>query len=223
MSRLNLSEMARENLLMMRTGLILLALSIVTGLGLHFGGTLYERSQQERLAQAQQQLEAARQNHTRTAAEQEIIRRYLAPYQALLDARQIGAERRLDWIEALDRSREQHKFFPLDYDIASQRPYTFPGLPAANALTISASRMNIKFPLLHGGDLFTLLNDLRSRKAGLFILDQCDIARNPQEEGKPLRLAPNLAAECALDWLTVASPAVVPRSPLSRAIMGGEK
>lgn len=222
MSRLNLSEMARENLLMMRTGLILLALSIVTGLGLHFGGTLYERSQQERLAQAQQQLEAARQNHTRTAAEQEIIRRYLAPYQALLDARQIGAERRLDWIEALDRSREQHKFFPLDYDIASQRPYTFPGLPAANALTISASRMNIKFPLLHEGDLFTLLNDLRSRKAGLFILDQCDIARNPQE-GKPLRLAPNLAAECALDWLTVASPAVVPRSPLSRAIMGGEK
>lgn len=210
MSRLNLSEMARENLLMMRTGLILLALSIVTGLGLHFGGTLYERRQQERLAQAQQQLEAARQNHTRTAAEQEIIRRYLAPYQALLDAGQIGAERRLDWIEALDRSREQRKFFPMEYDIASQRPYTFPGLPAANALKISASRMNIKFPLLHEGDLFTLLNDLRSRKAGLFILDQCDITRNPQEEGKPLRLAPNLAAECALDWLTVASPAAVP-------------
>jgi hypothetical protein len=203
MIRLTLSEMTRENLLIMRIGLILLALSIVTGLGLHFGGSLYERLQQDRLAQAQQQLETARQNHARTAGEQEIIRRYLAPYQALLNARQIGEERRLDWIEALDRSREQRKFFPMEYDIAAQRPYPFTDLPAANALTISASRMNIKFPLLHEGDLFTLLNDLRNQKTGLFVLDQCDITRNPQEQGRPLRFAPNLVAECALDWLMV--------------------
>lgn len=207
MSRLNLSEMARENLLSMRTALILLVLSIMTGLGLHFGGTLFESRQQERHAQAQQRLDAARQNRARTAAEQENIRRYLAPYQTLLAAKQIGEERRLDWIDALGRIREQRKFFPMEYEIASQRPYTFAGLPSANTLKISASRMNIKFPLLHEGDLFTLLNDLRTRKAGLFTLDHCDIARNPQEKGKPLQLAPNLAAECALDWLTVSAPA----------------
>lgn len=209
MSRLKLSEMARENLLIMRLTLILLALSIVTGLGLHFGGSLFERRQQERHAQAHQRLDAARQNRARTAAEQENIRRYLAPYQTLLAAKQIGEERRLDWIDALSRIREQRKFFPMEWDIASRRPYTFTGLPAANALKISASRMNIKFPLLHEGDLFTLLNDLRTRKAGLFVLDHCEIARNPQEKGKPLQLAPNLAAECTLDWLTVDSPAVV--------------
>ena len=207
MSRLNLSEMTRENLLMMRLALILLALSIVTGLGLHFGGTLFERRQQERHAQAQQRLDTARQNHARTAAEQEIIRSYLAPYQALLDTRQIGEERRLDWIDALGRIREQRKFFPMEYDITLRRPYTFTGLPSANTLTISASRMNIKFPLLHENDLFTLLNELRARKAGLFALDHCDITRNPQEKGKPLQLAPNLAAECSLDWLTVSTPA----------------
>lgn len=207
MSRLNLSEMARENLLMMRIALILLALSIVTGLGLHFGGTVFERRQQERHAQAQQRLDAARQNHARTAAEQENIRRYLAPYQALLADKQIGEERRLDWIDALSRIRQQRKFFPMEYDIASRRPYTFTGLPSANTLKISASRMNIKLSLLHEGDLFTLLNDLRTRKAGLFALDHCDIARNPQEKGKPPQLAPNLAAECALDWLTVSTPA----------------
>ncbi len=210
MSRLKLSEMARENLLMMRIGLILLALSIVTGLGLHFGGALFERHRQEQHAQAQQRLDAARQNHARTAAEQENIRRYLAPYQALLAARQIGEERRLDWIDALGRSREQRKFFPLEYDIAARRPYTFTGLPSANALTISASRMSIKFPLLHEGDLFALLNDLRARKTGLFALDHCEITRNPQEKGKPLQLAQNLVAECGLDWLTVSAPASGP-------------
>lgn len=207
MSRLKLSEMARENLLIMRIALILLALSIITGLGLHFGGALFERHQQERHAQAQQRLDAARQNRARTAAEQENIRRYLVPYQALLAARLIGEERRLDWIDALGRSREQRKFFAIEYDIASRRPYPFTGLPAANALTVSASRMSIRFPLLHENDLFALLDDLRARKAGLFILDHCDIARNPQEKGKPLQLAPNLAAECALDWLTVGAPA----------------
>lgn len=207
MSRLKLSEMARENLLIMRIALILLALSIITGLGLHFGGSLFERRQQERHAQAQQRLDAARQNHARTAAEQENIRRYLAPYQALLAARLIGEERRLDWIDALSRSREQRKFFAMEYDIAARRPYPLTGLAAADALTVSASRMSIRFPLLHENDLFALLDDLRARKAGLFVLDHCDIARNPQEPGKPLQLAPNLAAECALDWLTVDTPA----------------
>ncbi|MDP2785981.1 MAG: hypothetical protein Q8O38_15515 [Sulfurimicrobium sp.] len=217
MSRLTLSEMAGENLLMMRIALILLALSIVTGLGLHFGGSLFERRHQEQHAQAQQRLDAARQNRARTATEQENIRRYLAPYQALLAARQIGEERRLDWIDALGRSREQRKFFPMEYDIAARRPYTFTGLPSANALTISASRMNIKFSLLHEGDLFTLLNDLHTRKAGLFALDHCEITRNPQEKGKPLQLAQNLVAECSLDWLSVGAPSSPPAtSPTGR-------
>jgi hypothetical protein len=207
---MTVTEMTRENLLIMRLALILLALSIMTGLGLHFGGTLFKRHHQEQHVQAQQRLDAARQNHARTTAEQENIRLYLAPYQTLLAAKQIGEERRLDWIDALSRSREQRKFFPMEYDIAAQRPYTFTGLPSANVLKISASRMNIKFPLLHENDLFTLLNDLRTRKAGLFALDHCDITRNPQGQGKPLQLTPNLAAECSLDWLTVDSPAVVP-------------
>lgn len=207
MSRLTLSELARENLLIMRVALILLALSIMTGLGLYFGGTLFKRHHQEQHAQAQQRLDAARQSRARTAAEQEDIRRFLSPYQTLLADKQIGEERRLDWIDALSRIREQRKFFPMEYDIASRRPYTFAGLPSANALKISASRMNIKFPLLHENDLFTLIDDLRTRKAGLFALDHCDITRNPQEKGKPLQLAPNLAAECALDWLTVSAPA----------------
>lgn len=207
MSRLALSEMARENLLIMRIALILLALSIITGLGLHFGGTLYEHRQQAHHAQAQQRLDAARQNRARTATEQENIRRYLAPYQTLLADKQIGEERRLDWIDTLGRIREQRKFFPMEYDIASRRPYTFTGLPSANTLKISASRMNIKFPLLHENDLFTLLNELHSRKAGLFALDHCDITRNPQEKGKPLQFVPNLAVECGLDWLTVSTPA----------------
>lgn len=217
MSRLTLSEMSRENLLIMRIALILLALSIMTGLGLHFGGTLFERHHQEQHAQAQQRLDAARQNHARTTAEQENIRRYLAPYQALLAARQIGEERRLDWIDALDHIREQRKFFPMEYDIASQRPYTFTGIPSANILKISASRMNIKFPLLHENDLFTLLNDLRTRKAGLFALDHCEITRNPQEKGKPPQLAQNLVAECSLDWLSVGAPSSPPAtSPTGR-------
>lgn len=203
MSNLTLSEMTRKNLLSMRIALILLALSIITGLGLNFGGILFERRQQERHAQAQQRLDVARQNHASTAAEQENIHRYLAPYQTLLATKQIGEERRLDWIDALSRIREKRKFFPLEYDIASRRPYSFTELPAAKNLEISASRMNLKFSLLHEGDFLTLLSDLRAKKVGLFTLDHCDIARNLQEKGKPLQVAPNLAVECTLDWLTV--------------------
>jgi hypothetical protein len=206
MNRFTLSKEAKDNLHIMRIALILLILSIITGLGLHFGGDQFEHRQQVRHAQTKQRLETARQNRARTADEQENIRRYLAPYQTLLADKLIGEERRLDWIDALSRIRDQHKFFPLEWDIASQRPYTFTELPSASSLKISASRMNIKFSLLHEGDLITLTNELRTRKVGLFALDHCEMARNPQEEGNPLRIAPNFVAECALDWLTVDAP-----------------
>lgn len=210
MKRLQLSELARGNLRIMRLALILLGLSIFTGVGLYSGGALFERHHQERHDQARQRLDAARQEHAHTTTEQAYVRRYLAPYRTLLADKQIGEERRLDWIDVLGHVREQRKFFPLEYDIASRRPYTFVGPPATGNLQISASRMNIKFPLLHEGDLFTLLNDLRAQKAGLFVLNRCDMTLNPQEKGKPLQLTQNLVAECSLDWLSVNVPSTPP-------------
>ncbi|MDD5240476.1 MAG: hypothetical protein PHG47_02010 [Sulfuricella sp.] len=197
------SRLVKENLHFMRIALALLGLSILTGVGLFLGSSAFDRHHLERYAQAKQQLDTARQNNLLANAKQEDIDRYLAAYQSLLADKQIGEERRLDWIDALSRIREQRKLFPVEYDIAARRPYTLTDVPSANALKIFASRMSIRLPLLHEGDLFTLLDDLRAQKVGLFVLDQCDIIRSVAAKDSPPQLAQNLTAECALDWLTV--------------------
>lgn len=212
--RAELSGLIRETPHSMRMALVLLVFCGIAGVGLFLGGAAFERHHRERHAQAERQLDVARRNHLLASARQQDIDRYLAAYRSLLADMPIGAERRLDWIDALSRGREQRKLFPVEYDIASRRPYAMADLPAANALKIFASRMSIKFPLLHEGDLFALLGDLRARKAGLFVLDSCDITRNPQEESEPIQPARNLLAECAVDWLTVenAGPSPMPAS-----------
>lgn len=199
MNRIALPELIQENLQFMRLAIALLGLSIVTGAVLYFGGAAFLKYAESQAASAGQRLAAARQQLARSEEEKEEIRLYLPAYQSLA-AGKAGEENRLEWIDALTRIREQHKLYPIDYDIASRRPYTLPAGPATDALILSASRMHLRFGLLHEGDLLTLLNGLRAEGRGFYVLDGCTVSRTGQT---PIpQQAENLQGECALDWLS---------------------
>lgn len=215
MIRIQLPKSIKENLHFLRIPLILLVLSIITGVGLFFGSTAYERHNLERYAEANQQLSTAQQNKILASTRQENINRYLSAYQTLMAEKQINAERRQDWVDALGRIHDQYKLFPMEYDLAARRPYKFTAPPATSALNVFASRMNIRLPLLHEGDIVTLLGGLRAQKIGLFIVDHCKIVRDPKANDIPPQFTQNLSAECAVDWITVetASPSPISKPP----------
>lgn len=199
MKRPTLSKETREALHCLRGALVFAGIGLAVGISLYLGGLEFRRGHEQALGVAQQRLADARQVHQQTVTEQESIRNYLLPYNALHD--QIDRERRLDWIEALSNIRTARKLFPAEYDIAPQRPYTFPGLPMASALKLRASRMNLKLPLLHENDLFMLFDGLRARRVGLFVVEYCDITRSTVASA--VRFDRNLTAECAVDWITL--------------------
>ncbi|MCE5181397.1 MAG: hypothetical protein LLG15_06310 [Betaproteobacteria bacterium] len=203
MIRIRLPKSIKGNLQFLGMPLILLGLSIITGVGLFFGSMAYERHNLARYAEANQQLSTARQSNTLARARQENINRYLTAYQSLMAEKQINGERRQDWIDTLSHIREQRKLFPVEYDLAARRPYKFTDIPSSSALNLFASRMNVRLPLLHEGDIVTLLDDLRSRKVGLFVVDHCNIVRDPKANDTPPQFVQNLSAECAVDWITV--------------------
>lgn len=213
MIRIQLPKSIKENLQFLGMPLILLGLSIITGVGLFFGSMAYERRNLERYAEANQQLSTAHQNNTFARTRQENINRYLSVYQSLMAEKQINVERRQDWINTLSLIREQRKLFPVEYNLAARRPYKFTDIPSTGALNVFASRMDIRLPLLHEGDIVTLLEDLRAQKVGLFIVDHCNIIRDPKANDTPPQLLQNLSAECAIDWITVeiASPSSPPK------------
>lgn len=200
MSRSDLADLVRENLAFMRLAIALLAASIVTGIALYFGGGAFLNNAENKAAVAGQRYATAREQLARAETEKEEIRLYLAPYQALAAAGKAGEEQRLEWIDALTRIREQHKLFPIDYDIASRRPYTLPDGPATPALSLSASRMQLRFGLLHEGDLPTLFNNLPTESKGYFVLDRCTLERTATDPVP--QLGENLKGECTLDWIS---------------------
>lgn len=200
MNRLGLPELIQENLAFMRLAITLLALSIVTGAGLYLGGAAFLKYAEGQSLTAKRRAMAAQQQLSRAGTEKEEIRLYLPAYQSLAMEGKTGEERRLEWIDALTRIREQNKLFPIDYDIASRRPYTLPAGPPANALNVSASRMDLRFGMLHEGDLLTLLNGLQAEGKGFYVLDRCTVNRNVT--GSSPQYGQNLQGNCTLDWLS---------------------
>lgn len=211
MNRTPLPDFIRENLQFMRLAITLLVLSLVTGSALYFGGAAFLGYAEDKSAAASQRYASAREQYARAETEKEEIRLYLAPYQALAAAGKAGEEKRLEWIDALTRIREQHKLFPIGYTIASRRPYTLPTGPTTSALSLSASRMQLQFGLLHEGDLLTLLNNLQAESKGYFILDRCALDRTATDSAP--QLMENLKGECTLDWISFQPATGEPSEP----------
>jgi hypothetical protein len=64
--------------------------------------------------------------------------------------------------------------------------------------------MTLQLSLLHEGELLNFFDALRREANGIFLLQGCRIERiDPTQQ---LRYAPQLNAECALDWLTLKQP-----------------
>lgn len=138
---------------------------------------------------------------TQVTTERENITRFSPQYQDLLARGIVGEERRLDWVESIERIREQQQIFSMRYVISPQKNFaSAPNLTAQN-FELKASDMALELNLLHEGKLFGFLDDLRREAVGFYLVDHCKVERvAPTVE---MRYAPQLKAECVLNWLTL--------------------
>ena len=190
---------SREEWRQLRPALLILGLVICSvSLMLGYSGQQATQAQLALQAQQHQQLEAQHRLQA-AAAEKAMLAQYLPVYQGLVQRGFIGEERRMDWIEALHTLHTQHQLFDIRYRIHPQEIYqTAPGLPSV----LHRSRMQIDMPLLHEGDLLSILAALERGPHAPFLLRDCVMKRTLA--GSPL--APNLNASCEIDWLTASTP-----------------
>lgn len=127
--------------------------------------------------------------------EQEI--RAKSEYFRRLEARRmVGPEQRLDWVELIESIREQNRLFDIDYEISAQKAE---GAPMGD-YTVNQSEMRFRLPLLHEGDLFEFLTQLKERAPAVIHVKQCEMTR---AEGRQAG-DPNLEAVCRVQWTTLA-------------------
>ena len=154
---------------------------------------------EELLQQAQRARAAAYERYSQVGDEQRDLRDYQAPYAMLQSRGLIGAEARLEWIETIRQIREQRQLLPLTYEIAPQQPFRLDGAPTMGDYQLRGSRMALHMDLLHEGDLFNFLDDLKSRH--FVAVQDCALKRAAPSQGT--LVAPTLSANCTLHWITL--------------------
>ncbi len=111
----------------------------------------------------------------------------------------IGAEQRLAWVELIRDARTRYRLGALDYEFSPQRPLDRAIAPAdAGQLEVSSSALRIRLPLLHEGDLLTLIDDLTRHASALVRVRECSLVRRTVTD----TTLETLQADCLLDWIT---------------------
>lgn len=189
---------SKDDLAEIKLSLGALVLSIVLSAALiSLSGSYLENSLKESQS-AQSRLNDSRMQLIAAQSDQENMSSYALEYNALLAQKVIGNEQRLDWMEGLEKLRQQGTVLDFKYTIAPQQAYApNPPLDAGN-FQLSRSSMTLQIDLLHEEQLLTLFAEMRKQLNGWFMLDGCVISRTgTDDEIRPLK------AECTGGWFTM--------------------
>ncbi len=127
-------------------------------------------------------------------------------YQDLKKQGIIGEESRLNWVDSLEKIRIKYKIPYIKYTIEQQKPFISDTLNKNYpAITLLKSTMILHMQLLHEGDLYTIINNLRKLSKGLFDVQSCSIIRNEMQVDSILDSLTdkNFSATCTLNWYTI--------------------
>lgn len=192
---------SKDDFLRIKGCIMILVLALVAGIGSLFATDKFADSMRAARSAAQLQLSDGITRLEQVKKDKQDFQTYYNAYQSLIDHGVIGEDRRLDWIEAIEKVRAKEHVFRVRYAIAPQKPYNPAPVPMPANFDVKVSAVTLQLDLLHEEQLFSFLDDLRAQGKGLYLVEKCAV-----EHGGgtlELRYAPQLKAECALNWLTL--------------------
>ena len=194
-------KFSTQDLSRIRGSLIVLALALALGAAAVYGSNkLLKDARQSRAAADRERTEATGKLE-RVKVEREDLQGYYQQYQVLVARDVIGPERRLDWIEAIEKIRSQQNVFSVKYNLGPQKTLSTAAAPTSGGFNLNLSGMTLDLGLLHEEQLLDFLDALRAEAKGMYLLERCNLTRigSAQE----IKFAPNLRAECSLGWITL--------------------
>jgi len=181
--------------------LIISVLTLVLGAIIAYVSNVVLIEAQQSKITADREWSEAHRKLERTKSEKEDLQGYYHQYQNLVEQNVIGQERRLDWIEAIEKIRNKLNIFSVKYKLEPQETLNFETVTTSNSFDLHRSNMTLDFSLLHEGQLLNFLDTLSNEAKGMYLLESCTITRN--DFVRQLRFIPNLQAKCTLGWITL--------------------
>jgi len=195
---------SKEDLLKLKWSLLTFLTSLAIGGSAIWIGSVYDESSLKERQAAQKQVVEARNRLSSTQSDLDNMSTYALEYNSLVENKVIGGENRLDWIEGLEKLRQQHRVIDFKYSIAPQKSLVpSPALDTGN-FDLSLSGVNLQLDLLHDEQLIEFLEALRTDLKGWFIIEQCALERAASASTDPnLKIGAQLKATCMGGWITM--------------------
>ena len=189
---MNLASYSRQDWLLIRSAIVLLGGAMLVAGVLLLGTQIYlYYSQQEQIA-LQQQLKQVRSNADAAQQSWDSVQRYQAEFILIQQRSILGAERRLDWIEALAEQAKLQPQWQLKYQFSPQRALAQSS--PINNYQVYASDMKLDF---HAANetVFSELTRWLATLPGFVAPASCQMQRAEQA---------GIANHCDYVWLTIA-------------------
>lgn len=140
----------------------------------------------------------------RISEEEREVKERIEIYRSLINFHIIGRERRLEWVDTIQRIRVSREMLDVRYRIEPQKQISvIAGKPGS--VSFNSSTMQVQLALLHEGDLLNFLADLRNAGNAYVSTRECAITRSGPTSPPPgaPTLVPRLRAECQIDLITI--------------------
>ncbi len=168
-----------------------------------YSSSEYADFTQKDLRAAQNKIKDARNRLTMARQDQENLSGFSQEYAALEEKKILGDDHRLDWMEGLEKLRNQNLVIDVRYNISPQKNYApQPAIDSGN-FDIHYSETKLQFELLHEGQLLNFFNALRSHTMGWYQLEGCTLQRLSTAEDTASADGAHLKAECSGGWITL--------------------
>ena len=188
----------------LRGALAFLVVSLLISGALVWASSRYRDTMQAKLKTNEARFRDMSQKYLGVDEEERIIREDYPLVKGYKEQGILGGERRLDWIETLQRTSGLLKGSRLNYQIGARATLTPKYSINSGSYNLFASPMKLSLELLHEGDVPSILGEL-DRGLGLYEIPKCSFER----VGKTVELnagKTNLKADCELRWITLSLP-----------------
>jgi hypothetical protein len=188
---------------LMRWSLMVVCSSILLSCVIAYSSNEYADFTQKNRRTAQSQMNDARNRLTMARQDQENLSVFSREYDILEKNKIIGDEHRLDWMEGLEKLRDQNLVIDFRYNIAPQKIYApQPAMDSGN-FNVNYSEMKLQFNLLHEAQLLSFFDAMRRQSNGRFQLESCTMQRVATEEESANAAGTHIKAECNGGWITL--------------------
>jgi len=196
-------KLAKQDLLLIRMSLLAICASILSGAIVLYSSGEYAKKVLMDQRHAQNQLNATVSRLSDAYDDRKNMAAYADEYSTLIERKIISDDQRLDWMEGMEKIRQQNLVMNFRYSIAPQRIYTSSAPIKSGNFDIHYSEMKLQFELLHEEQLLNFFAALRDQIKGHYQLEGCTLQHATPDNTEEQRATARLKAECNGGWITL--------------------